>query len=568
MKLAPLHYATAAFLAFAAAFVGAANLVLHFDPAAAEKRFALLYEAENFGGAALRGRRAAALGAFDNARAPARADAYRKLGVAHLETGRFDAAIAYHLAALEQLDAAGASPLELARMRALIGETALAAQRIDQAVEIYHGFLEAAGDYAVAADAALPRDSVKSYLAERIAMAGPLFAAAFEARDPAEIAARLDRRAALAYAEKSSDLAAFYADRRDDHKAALGLHQSALAAALAHLGPDDPYAQKLSLSLAQAHMDRGDLAAAENIYLDLFHLQERIKGPNNPTLSLYMKLLAGVYSRQGRRTEAEAIYGHIRRIFADSFGAQRYGPAGGTSVAPALRRPVSNAFPLEQEYRPPDLVPAREFGVPVAKDPLIDEMSVRLAADRPDAAPGDSMPARLAELLAICSRASAQEISLRSGFRSYHAQRYLHERNAQRGTVASAGASEHQSGLAVDLNVDGRFMRSSDMAYHCLQEQAFRFGFILSFPPGNDYLAGAGPFEPWHWRYVGVETARLYREYGPVGKPLEFLAEVTCYEELAAQGVSATASGEDVCLRGGASPMAGARPAAALRGAY
>jgi hypothetical protein len=87
-------------------------------------------------------------------------------------------------------------------------------------------------------------------------------------------------------------------------------------------------------------------------------------------------------------------------------------------------------------------------------------------------------------------------------------------------------------------------MRHSDKTYQCFEENAFRFGFILSYPPGNNYLPGKDTYEPWHWRYVGIRTAQIYREAGPINKPQEFLAALPCYEERA---LSATA-GEDICL--------------------
>ena len=78
--------------------------------------------------------------------------------------------------------------------------------------------------------------------------------------------------------------------------------------------------------------------------------------------------------------------------------------------------------------------------------------------------------------------------------------------------------------------------------------RGFQFGFILSYPQGNDYLPGADSYEPWHWRYVGVPTARLYREAGPIDKPQEFLAALPCYEERAAAGIFPNAGEQDVCL--------------------
>ena len=108
--------------------------------------------------------------------------------------------------------------------------------------------------------------------------------------------------------------------------------------------------------------------------------------------------------------------------------------------------------------------------------------------------------------------------------------------------------SEHQLGLAVDIDVSSRFMRESDKSYQCFEENAFRYGFILSYPQGNNYLPSENSYEPWHWRYVGISTAQLYREAGPLNKPQEFLAALPCYQARAAAG-GFSASGEaDICL--------------------
>ena len=117
-----------------------------------------------------------------------------------------------------------------------------------------------------------------------------------------------------------------------------------------------------------------------------------------------------------------------------------------------------------------------------------------------------------------------------------------------RGTVTQPGTSEHQTGLAVDIDVNRRFMRETDRAYQCFDENAWNFGFILTYPKGNTYLPGPDTFEPWHWRYVGQRTALLYREAGPYSHPLEFLAALPCYEERAQAGIWSIADEKDVCL--------------------
>ncbi len=69
---------------------------------------------------------------------------------------------------------------------------------------------------------------------------------------------------------------------------------------------------------------------------------------------------------------------------------------------------------------------------------------------------------------------------------------------------ADQGYSEHQLGTAVDfttLEIDGRFSEfEKSPAVTWLNDNAYKFGFVLSYPKNNAYYQ----FEPWHWRYVGV----------------------------------------------------------------
>lgn len=71
--------------------------------------------------------------------------------------------------------------------------------------------------------------------------------------------------------------------------------------------------------------------------------------------------------------------------------------------------------------------------------------------------------------------------------------------------VAVPGKSEHELGLAVDINADYDFC-SDDEVYSWLAENAYKYGFILRYPYGREDITGID-YEPWHYRYVGAETA-------------------------------------------------------------
>jgi D-alanyl-D-alanine carboxypeptidase len=81
--------------------------------------------------------------------------------------------------------------------------------------------------------------------------------------------------------------------------------------------------------------------------------------------------------------------------------------------------------------------------------------------------------------------------------------------------VAVPGTSEHQTGLAVDLRSPGGRGTSFDNSreWRWLRAHAQNYGFVLRYPDGLTKVTGIG-FEPWHWRYVGVEQAKPIRALG------------------------------------------------------
>ena len=83
--------------------------------------------------------------------------------------------------------------------------------------------------------------------------------------------------------------------------------------------------------------------------------------------------------------------------------------------------------------------------------------------------------------------------------------------------VAIPGTSEHQLGIAVDINADTT-KSSSDDVYSWLAENAHKYGFIKRYPSDKTDITGVIN-EPWHYRYVGNEAA------------LEIYSQGMCLEE-------------------------------------
>ena len=116
---------------------------------------------------------------------------------------------------------------------------------------------------------------------------------------------------------------------------------------------------------------------------------------------------------------------------------------------------------------------------------------------------------------------------VRSAYRSYREQEDLYdykvsehgEDHAQRFS-AQAGRSQHQLGTTVDLTTESlRWQIEHDFADtragDWLAENAFRFGYALSYPEGHEELTGYA-FEPWHYRFIGKRAAHEQRRSGHI----------------------------------------------------
>lgn len=121
-----------------------------------------------------------------------------------------------------------------------------------------------------------------------------------------------------------------------------------------------------------------------------------------------------------------------------------------------------------------------------------------------------------------------------SAFRDYDYQMELFENKVQRlqqengysvkkareeaaTVVAYPGTSEHQLGLALDL-VDARHVKLDESqentaAYQWLSKHCAEYGFIVRYPNGKTDITGI-IYEPWHFRYVGEEVAKVIMEKG------------------------------------------------------
>ncbi|MBD3363295.1 hypothetical protein GF362_06255 [Candidatus Dojkabacteria bacterium] len=113
-------------------------------------------------------------------------------------------------------------------------------------------------------------------------------------------------------------------------------------------------------------------------------------------------------------------------------------------------------------------------------------------------------------------------ISINSAYRSLKRQdklrddllKYYGEEIGEK-IVAIPGQSEHNIGTAIDFTSQeynaGKKLKFKDTsAYKWLQENAWKYGFVQSYPENKEKITGF-EFEAWHWRYVGKQHSSNIR---------------------------------------------------------
>ena len=131
------------------------------------------------------------------------------------------------------------------------------------------------------------------------------------------------------------------------------------------------------------------------------------------------------------------------------------------------------------------------------------------------------------------ARAEGLSVYLSSGYRDYATQQYLYNRKINQGytpeqaatIVAPPGTSEHQTGLVCDIT--DQYYDPKDWAvlektalYQWMSEHCQEYGFIVRYPKDKSGLNTEEAktsvtgiiYEPWHYRYVGVEAATYMME--------------------------------------------------------
>lgn len=148
-----------------------------------------------------------------------------------------------------------------------------------------------------------------------------------------------------------------------------------------------------------------------------------------------------------------------------------------------------------------------------------------LVVNKTYALPADYNPGVNSEAKAAFDRMQADaaaeglNIYISSGFRSYDYQAGLYQRYVDKDGKAEAdrysaraGHSEHQTGLAFDLNsIEESFANTNEGKW--VNSNCHKYGFIIRYPSDKEDITGY-KWEPWHIRYLGEETAKAVYDSG------------------------------------------------------
>lgn len=213
--------------------------------------------------------------------------------------------------------------------------------------------------------------------------------------------------------------------------------------------------------------------------------------------------------------------------------------ADGTEAPPA-EEPVEPDVPVVTEPTDPEPDASTEPDVPAEPtEPAEDDgqWNLRLVnrwnplpehyeIDLVEVPGGELVDARIYDaLMELLNAATEEELGpiVVAGYRTQEKQQslydekiqsYLDQGYSQEEAVAEAeqwvappGTSEHQLGLAVDIN------GAVYAIYPWLQEHSWEYGFIFRYPADKQDLTGVAN-EEWHYRYVGKEAAQAIHDQG------------------------------------------------------
>jgi D-alanyl-D-alanine carboxypeptidase len=193
---------------------------------------------------------------------------------------------------------------------------------------------------------------------------------------------------------------------------------------------------------------------------------------------------------------------------AQTWGEDR-GPTGSLPSGPGTANQVHPSVPIPLLVNAANPLPSSEA------DPyLVDLIGMVPVADGTIQVE-QGLVAPLTALFAAAEQSGIPDFYVNSAFRTHDEQQALYRDSEDTSYVQKPGQSEHQTGLAVDFAITA--LGEEDMGLSAtgqwLAQHAWEFGFILRYPTDKVGITGIS-YEPWHFRYVGVEVAQYCFEQG------------------------------------------------------
>lgn len=139
----------------------------------------------------------------------------------------------------------------------------------------------------------------------------------------------------------------------------------------------------------------------------------------------------------------------------------------------------------------------------------------RVALSRSNIELGETALLAVIDLFSAAKEAGFDDLVVTSGYRTYARQQEIYDEAADKAYVQKPGASEHQTGLAVDIQLfAGGMERLGETEQGIwLAENAYKYGFVLRYPEGREDITGIA-YESWHFRFVGQPHATVMTRYG------------------------------------------------------
>ncbi|MBR7041310.1 MAG: M15 family metallopeptidase [Clostridia bacterium] len=165
--------------------------------------------------------------------------------------------------------------------------------------------------------------------------------------------------------------------------------------------------------------------------------------------------------------------------------------AGGHRVDRSLLL-VNESHPLSRDYVPENLVNLYEkrHSFRLSRSDIFLTYDAYLAAQ---------------QMFAAAESENMNGYTITSGYRSYDRQAEVYA-ESKPGYAQKPGCSEHQTGLCFDVTVENVGGFETTPQYDWLRLNAHKYGFIQRYPANKSGVTGIS-YEPWHYRYVGVDAA-------------------------------------------------------------